>query len=252
MPDPNSIHTIAVFGVLMMLLIVGFFVLFIFKYRSRQVEHKREKEILAAEMTRAQFEIQEQTIHNISMEIHDNIGQTLTLAKLQINSMEPENLIERKAQSRELITRAVQSLRDLSKSMNGDYVLELGLEASIERELNMVSASGTFETSFEDKGPEIILTEQTEVILFRCIQETINNAVKHSMGTKISVDVERNVHQMKISVTDNGVGISEDPVKGLGLHNLERRIKIIGGKMLIDKGNKKGTNLIFTLPTHPF
>lgn len=105
--------------------IVANFLLYYIKRKNHfrqqaNLEEKYEKEILAT-----QLEIQEQTFKNISQEIHDNIGQALTLAKLNLNTMSAEDTSELKQKiinSKELVSKAINDLRDLSRSLNTDYV----------------------------------------------------------------------------------------------------------------------------------
>lgn len=250
MIDPGSIVTISIFGVALAVIVLSFFIFFIFKYRQRQEEHKREKELLMMEMTRAQMEIQEQTMQNISLEIHDNIGQTLSLAKMHINSITADNVEQQKTESRDLISRAVQGLRDLSKSLNGDYILDLGLEGAILRELKIIEATGVFKTDFEGDDKDPGLGEQEEVILFRCVQEAMNNAVKHSEANLLKVELRCPRDQVVITVTDNGKGFADDKVKSVGMHSIERRIKMLGGKFSMGNLSQGGAQLIFTVPTN--
>lgn len=248
MIDPNSLVTIVFFSVVMSGMGVLFLVFFIFKYRQRQEEFKREKELLMMEMTKAQLEIQEQTMQNISLEIHDNIGQTLSLAKMHLNTLSAENLEQQKNESRDLITRAVQSLRDLSKSLNGDYILDLGLEGAIERELKIIEATGAFRTEFQTGDVDLGLEEQHEVIVFRCVQEALNNAVKHSEASSIKVEVKVHDKDLSIIVADNGKGFPSDKVDSVGMHSIERRIKMLGGKLIMGNLKEGGAQLIFTIP----
>src|SRR6202008_939738 len=149
-------------------------VLFIFRYRQRQTEFEQEKERLKlayeSEGHKAQLEISEQLMKAISQEIHDNVGQSLTLAKLQINTTTTENYADRMQKSTELLTRAIQDLRDLSRSLSGNYVIENGLENSIRREIELARATGRVECSFFSNLDDHQLSEQHSVILFRCTQ----------------------------------------------------------------------------------
>src|SRR5215213_4553470 len=108
-------------------------------HQKKQLQYLREKEQLKVafekEILESKLEIQEQTLKNVSQEIHDNIGQILSLAKLTINTMnhtEPETLQEKINDSKQLVGKAIQDLRDLSKSLDTDYVTQMGLIKSIE------------------------------------------------------------------------------------------------------------------------
>src|SRR5690606_6033411 len=121
-----------------------------------------------------QLEIQEQTLKNISQEIHDNIGQALTLAKLNLNAVMAEDtqLQEKILNSKELVSKAITDLRDLSHSLDTDYVLEMGLQRSIEYELELIRKTGIVRTDLHVEGNLQRLERQKELILFRIVQES--------------------------------------------------------------------------------
>src|SRR6187551_1859556 len=122
-----------IIGTAAMLFFVIFFYLFFLQMHRRRTIHEKEMYDLKAQYERtlfqSQLEIQEQTFRNISQEIHDNIGQVLSLAKLNLNTMDcnnPEALQVKINDSKQLISKAIQDLRDLSRSLNTDYVVEMG------------------------------------------------------------------------------------------------------------------------------
>src|SRR6476620_11770046 len=108
------------------------------------------------ELLRAQLEIQEQTLKNISQEVHDNIGQVLSLARLNINAItfeEPQPLLQDKVKNISgLMSKAIQDLRDLSKSLHSDTITEKGLLGAIEYEFDMMKKAGAYNTSMIVEG----------------------------------------------------------------------------------------------------
>lgn len=136
---------------LFIFLIVFFIVLFIILYQKRHTNYLKEKQILQSkfqqEILQAQVEIQEQTLKNISQEIHDNIGQVLSLAKLNLNTFPPtrdENVKTKLEQTKQLISKAILDMRDLSRSMHGDRIAEMGLKNAIENELDILNNTGQY------------------------------------------------------------------------------------------------------------
>src|SRR5215217_789660 len=134
-----------------LLVILTFFFLLFLQNSRRKFHHQQQLQMIQTrfeqEILLAQLEIQEQTLKNISQEIHDNIGQVLSLAKLHINTMsydDPKGLHDKINDSKHLITKAIQDLRDLSKSLNTDYVTELGLIKSVEYELELIQKTGSY------------------------------------------------------------------------------------------------------------
>src|SRR6185436_14570695 len=145
----NNLFKIIITGVFVIGLLSFFMIWFVFMYRKSYSKHLQEEKLLESyyqqELLQAQLEIQEQTLRTISQEIHDNIGQVLSLAKLNLNTMEidkKEELQEKIVDSKKLVSKAIQDLRDLSKSMNTDNIEAIGLVRAIQYELEMIRKTG--------------------------------------------------------------------------------------------------------------
>lgn len=224
----------------------------------------QEKHIMQSnfrhELLQTQLEIQEQTLKNVSQAIHDNIGQVLSLVKLNINTMdisEPIRLSNKIDDSKTLITKAIQDLRDLSKSLHTDHVNELGLIRSMEYELEMVQRTGSYKIQFNVKGNAYRLEQQKELIFFRIIQEALHNIIKHAKATTITVEIIFEPGLFTLKINDNGVGfdasrIASDNYKGsgLGIRNMYNRAGMINADFKLNSGPGQGTTLIFSLPFH--
>jgi signal transduction histidine kinase len=217
------------------------------------MEHRKEQQIL-----QTQLEIQEQTFKNISQEIHDNIGQVLSLVKLNINTMDsnqPAPLQEKIDNSRTLISKAIQDLRDLSKSLNTDYVVEQGLMRSIEYELEMIRKTGSYEIEFDTNGKAYRLERQQELIIFRIVQEILHNIIKHAKATKINVAASFEPEIFTLAIADNGQGFDASKIEsenyerfGLGIRNMHNRAKMINADFKFTSTLQEGTTVTLTLP----
>jgi two-component system NarL family sensor kinase len=209
------------------------------------------------QLLKAQLELQEQTLQNISQEIHDNIGQALTFAKLNINTIDLGKLEESQnklAASGSLITKAIQDLRNLSRTSNIDFIHEAGLVASIECQLHFLEKTGVYTTFFHTTDDYYGSEPDTEIVLFRVVQELLNNIVKHAEATTIRVSMDYRQDMLVICVTDNGKGFMQ-PVdvlwyngNGLGLRNMKKRIGVIRGRIYIDSGPGRGTSIHIEVP----
>src|ERR1700739_2633276 len=181
------------------------FLFFAFQFRKKKARQLLEKEIMTA-----RIEIQEQTFKNLSQEIHDNVGQVLSLAKLNLNtaiagiSTEKETLKIESAT--DLITRAIGDLRNISRGMLGDKVTETGLQVAIENELKILQNTGQFKTDFQVSGPNFRLDEQKEVMVFRMVQEAISNCIKYAKAKTISIRLINASDKYHVSVHDDGIG----------------------------------------------
>jgi signal transduction histidine kinase len=194
----------------------------------------------------------------MSQEIHDNIGQVLSLAKLNINTMSgasPELLEGKINDSKHLISKAIQDLRDLSRSLNTDYVIEMGLLRSVEYELELIKKTGTLETILRVEGKPYRLEQQQELILFRIVQEILHNIIKHAKATQIDVFVQYEPELFTLTVSDNGVGFDASKLAaadysgfGLGIRNMHNRAKMINTNFTLKSTVEKGVTVLLQLP----
>jgi two-component system, NarL family, sensor kinase len=212
---------------------------------------------MEAQLLKTQLELQEQTLQHISQEIHDNIGQALTFVKLNINTIDlykVEETQSKLAESKELITKAIQDLRHVTKSINTDFINEAGLAACIEFQLHFLEKTGLYTTRLHMAETWCKSQPHTELVLFRVIQELLNNIVKHAEASVIEIRLECHPDKLQITVSDNGKGFLQpvtmpaDGNKGLGLGNMKKRIAIIQGSLHIDSIPGQGTTATIEVP----
>ncbi|HEX4374255.1 MAG TPA: ATP-binding protein [Puia sp.] len=209
-------------------------------------------------LLRTQLEIQEQTLKNISWEIHDNIGQILSLAKLNLGTVDMNDSVtvhEKIDDSKNLISKAIQDLRDVAKGLNTDHIKTLGLAKSTEHELEIIKKTGWFETFFEITGEIYKLEPQKELILFRIVQESFNNIIKHAKAGIIVVKMNYEQDCFSLKIYDNGHGFDVTDLNtnnidapGLGIKNMWDRAQIIGAQLSITSSANEGTSVDIKLP----
>ena len=197
-------------------------------------------------LLQTQLEIQEQTLKTISEEIHDNVGQVLSLAKLNLNTFElnPEKKL---TDTKQLISKAINDLRDLSRSMHGDRIAELGLQQSVADELQILENSGEFKTHFKITGEPYKLPPQKEMVLFRIVQEALNNCIKYSKAKNITLQMNYAAKSFSLFVTDDGTGFDTNIKTGIGLKSMQNRAMLIAGNFSIQSSAGKGTAICITL-----
>jgi two-component system NarL family sensor kinase len=246
-----------IFSVLFLLFFL-FFRKVIQKQNSMLLNEQKMKTQFEKALLQTQLEIQEQTLKNISQEIHDNIGQALSLAKLNLNTMPAVNdeLLQQKIiNSKELVSKAIVDLRDLSRSLDTDYVKEMGLLRAIEYELELIRKTGTINTQLTADGAVFRLDKQKELILFRIVQETFNNIIKHAEAKNLIVNINYNSTELMLLITDDGKGVDLSPLNessnsgfGLGIRNMHSRAKLIGADFNMLSSTGKGTTVKIVLP----
>lgn len=233
-----------------------FFIIFL--HRKKQIAyHEKIKDIEAnfeKNILQAQLEIQEQTFQNISREIHDNISLSLTLAKLHLHTLDwtdLEKTEEKVVTSIELLTNSIAELSDISKSLNADIIIQHGLLKAIEDELQYIRQAGLFTLDFELTGTPLYMDNRKELIIFRIIQESFNNIIKHSEAENAKLALHYDTEKLIISISDDGMGF-DTKLPGVnrqaGLKNMETRIKILKGEMQINSQPGTGTVLLFKIP----
>jgi signal transduction histidine kinase len=251
----DDITVVIVIGTLLLITIAAFIVSFIFIYRARQRQHLQEKQQLYGrfqeELLRTQLEIQEQTFQNISQEIHDNIGQSLSLAKLNLNTVDLQKAdaaMQKIINTKELVSKAIYDLRDISRSLNADSRLSSGLLKAVEQELSLIEKAGVFETEFIVTGKPVTMDRKKEFILFRILQEAMNNAIKHSQAKKIVIRAIFSESTVTMEVENDGPGFSTSQITdGSGLRNMRSRVELLGGEFNIKSGSS-GTVVQLTIP----
>jgi two-component system, NarL family, sensor kinase len=243
------------------LVMAGFVITVVLLYRKKQISHQKNIDYIKAEYEKAilntQLEIQEQTFKNISKEIHDNIGMSLTLAKLNLNTLKPDEIRSSSVQvnsSIDLISKAITDLTDISKSMNADFIAEYGLINALEQEINKLKIIGLYHITFEVSGETTFMNSPKELIIFRIVQEALNNILKHAQAKRIILKLDYQPDHLDLDINDNGIGFMinsnanlTDKKNGSGLINMKNRALMLGGSWKIDSSDE-GTIIKLTVP----
>jgi signal transduction histidine kinase len=234
----------------------------------RQKQHRQEqyvelmKDKFEKEVLRSQLEIQENTFKTISQELHDNIGQVLSVVKLSLSALPLEKehpAFPLTQHSREILNKAIADLSDLTKSLHTDRITDVGLVESMRFELATIRNAGLMQTQFRVEGVEISLPEQKAIFMFRMFQEALNNILKHSRGTEVRVTLHyQSDDTFMMEVEDNGVGFdlaakktSSSASNGVGLKSMFNRAQLIGAQINMDSEIDKGTRITIKLPAQP-
>jgi two-component system, NarL family, sensor kinase len=262
MYQEKTIVFVVIAGTLLILFFSALIIAFALLYQRRQSKFQQEKKELQSafenEILKSTIEIQEQTLQHLSQEIHDNIGQILSLAKLNINTILsdiPDEDQQKIDAAKQLITTAIQDLRNLSKSLDTDSIATKGLLAATETELEMIRKSGQFETHLRVEGSPYRLDRNKEVILFRIVQEILNNIIKHAQANSITARFVFLQHIFELWIIDNGKGFDTSILRddretnvGLGLKNMQKRARLAGGELILSSQLNKGTSVTIELP----
>lgn len=223
------------------------------KSRQQKEQARLENELLQEQ---SNFKIQEQRLE-ISRELHDSVGSQLTfiisiLDNLKNAPVKLEDTIEKKIDNLSgYANNSISELRDTIWALNTDNLTICELETRI---LNFVKdASESVETiNFDFKNNSVTnfkLTSKQGINLFRVVQETVNNAVKHSKASQINIILDENENQLSMKIQDNGQGFDYEAkrIKSYGLTNLQNRTKELNGDFEVIS-NLNGTTILISIP----
>jgi signal transduction histidine kinase len=245
--EGNSLPTFLAIltGVVLMVIMAVFIIAIVIIHKQRQIKNRHRIQLLKADyentILNAEKEIREQTLHFVSQELHDNIGQLLSLTKLVLNNPDGSGVYEGK----KLINQIIKEVRSLSRSINKDYLSSLAFEDFLSGELEKIEKSGFCATSFEKSGDCFDdLEGDKKLVLIRMVQECLNNAIKHASPTFISINMYQEAEIPTLLIRDDGVGFDpQSESSGLGIKNLKSRIKAINGRVEVISGINEGTEI---------
>lgn len=247
-----SIISASVFVLLLMIAV--FFLFRIYWKRKNTLLLEKQHMAVQFEQTllQSKLEIQEQTFADISREIHDNIGQVLSLARINLNTLNAPvdnskiNLVD------ELMEKAITDLRNLSHSLDADLIRKKGWLEPTQKLLRDLEKSGKYVARlFISENPPALGSDKP-IILFRMIQEVINNIIRHAGANAIEMNVTNGKERMEITIRDNGKGFNKEKISaGAGLRNLENRARMIAADLMIESEPGHGTTITISVKLEP-
>jgi len=242
----------------LVLLLLVFILLVLSLYRKRQQKFSLDLENIKTnfekESLKTQLEIQEQTFQYISQEIHDNIGQFLSLAKLRLNTLDFSNLAvaqEHVSASADMLTKALDDLRDLSKSLSSEIIRTNGLATAIELQIAQLKKLELPVVDYVVEGEYQFLDEQREIFILRILQEAINNIVRHSEARRVNILLSYRETGLSLSISDNGRGFNLSTIahhRSSGINNMTKRAKMIGALFSVESNAGNGTTVRLSVP----
>ena len=242
----NGEFVLIVSTILILIIVIALIILFTTFQKKKNFlveKQKEEQERFEKEIAETQIEIREATLRNISWELHDNIGQLLTLAKIQLQNSTPENIKE----VSETITKGLTEVRSLSKLINPEAIKNIDLREALQLEVDRFNRLNFIETTYKVKGHEVEIDKKASIVLFRILQEFFSNTIKHSKATNLEVTLNYKKDKLILFAKDNGVGfLINEKKEGIGLSKIKNRIKLIGAEVNFVIAENKGTSIEIT------
>lgn len=256
--DKTEIITFISISSLIIAVFIGALFIFVVEYRKKkQYQLNEEQEIKLQhqqELLSTQFEMQTQTMQYIGREIHDNVGQKLTLASLYTQQLAYENkapqITDKIEHISQIINESLAELRQLSKSLTDDSITDNSITTLLQQECNKVNDIQKCRVDFNCDQQNIILSYQTKSILVRIVQEFLQNSIKHSGCAYIDASLSMNNNSVCLQLKDDGKGFDLEKVggNGIGLNNMKKRAEMINAIYTLESKAGSGTKLNIEVP----
>ena len=217
-----------------------------------------EQELLKTELeykkliNQATVDSQEQERSEIGRELHDNINQVLTTTKLYLElALANEDLTKEliKKSSRN-ISSAINEIRQLSRSLMDPTIGDLGIVDSINDLIENINLTRKITIRLNiDERIENLMDKNQKLTIFRTIQESLNNVVRHAKAKNVNISIRTDDEEVELEIIDDGVGFSQTSVKkGAGLKNITNRVYLINGNFEIESEPGKGCHIMIKFP----
>lgn len=245
------------FGLIFLAFVIGL-LLFLSQAKKNRMFFKSEKEFMALthrkELLTTQLAMQQQTMQEIGREIHDNVGQKLTLASIYAQQLAYENKAPHINGTIEEIGRIVNDslhdLRTLSKTLTQDGLEAKSLELLINEEAEKIRKTGTCQVETDVHFNGTVIDKLSKQAIIRVVQEFLQNSLKHGRCKKIQVQGKEVDHNIQLHMQDDGIGFNMETIKknGIGLDNMRKRIQFLNGNFTINSQPGMGTQVSITIP----
>ncbi|NNC50397.1 MAG: sensor histidine kinase, partial [Flaviramulus sp.] len=224
---------------------IGLFTIFGFVLLMRSKNKAKEQRALQEQFSQDLLKSQEAERTRIAKDLHDSVGQQLTLIKKKSQNLEQNEIAA-------LTNNALEEVRSISKGLYPAILKQLGLSASIEQLILTYDEETELFFSSEIDTIDSFFNEPDSLNLYRFIQEVLNNIIKHAEAKSVSVVINKKKNSVNISISDNGKGFdAKNKVKqnSLGLKTITERIRILKGELKINSKLNNGTTIIAKIPT---
>jgi len=245
-----------IYVIIILTFTVGIFVLFFIVFQRRKnkllLKQAEQKIQFEKEISNSKIEIQEQTFKNIAWELHDNIGQLLSVTNIQLNMVLhklPEEFHSQLLETKSVVQETVKEVRNLSKTLNNDVIYKNGLIGSLEVELERFNRLDFLNATLKTTGEVRRINPTKEIIIFRILQEFSTNVLKHARATELFVHLNYTNDLLQIEARDNGVGFDTSEKKGnSGMETMKSRAQLLNASFSIESKPEKGTILHLNYP----
>ncbi|MEM6270165.1 MAG: tetratricopeptide repeat protein [Bacteroidota bacterium] len=210
-----------------------------------------------ARVFHALFEGKEQERRRIATDLHDNLGSMLSTVKLYFSALEgrladlPADRRDHLSTATRLMDDAVGEVRRIAHDLVNGTLVKVGLVAALEEMAATIAQTGQTDVEVLSHGLHARLESETEIALFRIVQELLNNTLRHADAQQVTIQLNRLNGILSLMVEDDGRGFNPEKVPkegGMGLNSIRERVAGLGGKVTFDSQPRCGTTVVVEIP----
>jgi signal transduction histidine kinase len=253
----NAPYFLMTVGTATMVTMAIFIVLFVSLYQRNQLRQKldtqKKDEEYQRQLLEASLQAQETERRRIAGDLHDDIGALLSATRLSLTqisrSAESGTSVQ---QTKDILDEAIQNVRRISKELSPATLENFGLSLALHEFTDKLMRSSGRQIIFDFEGKESRFEPKIELMLYRVVQELVNNSLKHADAEHISVKLKHQSQSLELVVEDDGIGFDLETVQGpdigLGLKNIHSRLSVVGGRVHIQSTPRGGTRTVAVVP----
>jgi len=240
--------------VISFLIIVGVILIREIFYSLKRAEIERlrtERKVLNAVIT-----TEEKEKKRYAKDLHDGLGPILSTVKMSLSSLKDRvtdpSGTEILSNTNHLVNEAISSIKDISNNMSPHVLSNFGLASAVSAFVSKINLTGTVEIDFKSNMENKRLENDKEVVMYRAVCELINNSIRHSGASRIDIELNKLEKFITLQFNDNGRGfdmstLNIDDGRGMGLSNIETRVKTVGGVFVLESTPGKGTSVLIKM-----
>ncbi len=247
------------------LLCVALLVFFLLRQRVRNARQVNEKNIQIHQQQmdevmrkselqsiHTMLETQEKERKRIAEDLHDRVGSMLSTVRLQFSKFSPTAAPQQSGQFEKvahLLDDTLEEIRQVSHNLVSGVLSTFGLLPALNDLAQALRDSSQLQINIQSHGIDTRMETDTEIHIYRMLQELFNNTIRHAQATEVNIDLSRFGNQLTLMYSDNGRGFDTTTLQqaGIGLKNMYSRVEKLNGSLHIDSGKGNGSTFIFTI-----
>lgn len=221
--------------------------------QSRITELEKEKQLTASE---AVIKGQDEERGRLAKDLHDGLGGLLSGVKFSLTNMKSNVVLDGESalvfeRSLDMLDHSISELRRVAHNMMPEVLVKFGLAEALKSYCNHLAESKIYNIDFQSIGTEGRLEKNTEIFVYRIVQELLNNISKHAQASQVLVQLARQERELNITVEDNGIGMDKEKLNvstGAGWTTIRSRVEYLKGKLDVQTTEGQGTSIHITIP----